>query len=252
MAFNAGTESVAYKLYTGLADVQVVAVNPTKEEAEKLGINMKNDPVYVSTDDTTGNKKVRIDIYVKSDKTNHIDKLAFFMEDSDRVSKEGNTQFINDFGKSCYAPSVEEAITKYQWFKADGARPCISGEPELVDFIKNLLNISADAVAKLDNPKVFFTGNVSELRTIFSKFPDRKVQVLYYVRETDGNFYQSIYSRYFSRAGNNKTTYWAKHFDNSTAVVNYQNSFLFQEFNPLAVESTSKGVEDAPESIWGK
>lgn len=251
MAFNAGNESTPFKLYTGLADVQVVAVNPTKEEAEKLGINMKNDPVYVSTDETSGNKKCRIDIYVKSDKTGKLDKLAFFMEDAKRLSSAGNTQWINDFGKSCFAASVEEAIAAYQWFKPDGARESVTGEPELVDFVKNLLNIPADAVAKLDNPRAFFTGNVSELKAIFKQYPERKVQVHYYIREIDGNYYQAIYSRYFSRAGNTKTTYWAKHFEGSTTKLNYQNSFAWQEFNPLSQGApVEKSTEDAP-NIWG-
>jgi hypothetical protein len=250
--FDAGSESSNYKLFTGLTDVQVVAINPTKDEAEKLGINMKNDPVYVSTDETSGNKKVRLDIYVKSGDTDRIDKMAFFMEDATKTSSAGNTQFINDFGTSCYSESIETATTAYQWFKPQGARPAISGEPELIDFLKGLLNVGRDSIAKLDNVKALFTGNVTELKEIFKKFSDRKIQVLYYVRENDGNWYQSIYARYFSRAGNKTTKYWEKHFENSTNKLNYQNSFKFQEFNPLAVAAEgTKPINDAPAGFWG-
>lgn len=258
MAFNAGTESSIYKLYTGLADVQVVAVNPSKEEAEKLGINMKNDPTYVTTDETSGNKKVRIDIFVKSDKTGRTDKMTFFLEDVTKESNStpGNKQYINDFGQSTWASSPEEATSRTDkngnaWYKADGIRLATSGEVELVDFIKGLLNIGRDQVAKLDNVKALFTGNVSELTGIFKKFSERKIQVLYTVRENDGNWYQGIYGRYFSRAGNNKTTYWAKHFEGSTNRPNYQNSFAFQEFNPLSQGgSADKSTDDATPSIW--
>lgn len=248
--FDAGSEVSNYKLFTGLTDVQVVAINPTKEEAESLGISMKNDPVYVSTDDTSGNRKVRLDIYVKSEDSDRIDKMAFFMEDTTKTSSAGNTQFINDYGVSCYASSIESATEGYQWFKATGARPAISGEPEVIDFLKALLNVGRDAIAKLDNVKALFTGNVSELKEIFKKFSDRKVQVLYFVRENDGNWYQGIYSRYFSRANNKTTKYWEKHFENSTNKPNYQNSFRFQEFNPLEVVSENKTTSDAPKSVW--
>lgn len=253
MGFTAGNESVEYKLYTGLTDVQVVAVNPTKEEAEKIGFNMKNDPVYLSTDETSGNKKIRIDIYVKSEATGRVDKMAFFLEDTAKKSSAGNVQFINDFGKSCYAASKEEAVEKYsQWFKDNGVREAVSGEVELVDFIVNLLNIGKDQVAKLDNPKAFFTGNISEISSIFKKFPERKVQVLYTVRENDGNWYQGIYTRYFSRAGNKTTKWWEKHFEGNTNKPNYQNSLLFQEFNPLSQgTSENKSTGDAEPSIWG-
>ena len=253
MAFNAGSESTSYKLFTGLTDVQVVAVNPSKEEAEKLGINMKNDPTYLSTDEASGNKKIRIDVFVKSNDTGKVDKMAFFMEDAPKTSSAGNTQFINDFGKSCYGTSVEEATAKYAWFKPDGARPSVSGEVELVDFIVNLLNIGKDQVAKLDNPKAFFTGNLSELTAIFKKFSERKVQVLYTVRENEGSWYQGIYTRYFGKAGNKVTKWWDKHFEGNTSQPNFQNSYLFQEFNPLAVGTSSapKSTDDAPASLWG-
>lgn len=248
--FDTGSEVSNYKLFTGLTDVQVVAINPTKEQADKLGINMKNDPVYLSTDSTTGNRKVRLDIYVKSADSNRTDKMTFFLEDVTKTSAAGNTQFINDYGVSCYAASIEEATNNYQWFKAEGARKAISGETELIDFLKALLNVGKDSIAKLDNVKELFTGNISELQGVFNKFSNRKVQVLYFVRENDGNWYQSIYTRYFARAGNKTTKYWNKHFENVTNKPNYQNSFKFQEFNPLEVTNESESVEDAPKSIW--
>jgi len=251
--FDAGSENSNYQLFTGLTDVHVVAVNPTKEEADKMGISMKTEPSYLSVDETTNNKKVRVDIYVKSEETKRIDKMAFFLEDVVRTSSTGNTQFINDFGTSCYAETLEDALAKYTWFKPDGARGAVSGEPELVDFIKTLLNVSRDAKAKLDNIKALFTGNITELKDIFKKFSERKVQVLYYVRENDGNWYQSIYSRYFSRSGNKTTKYWEKHFENATNKPNFQNSFKFQEFNPLAVKTEeTKDVSDAPGGFWGQ
>lgn len=255
MAFKAGEESVAYKLYTGLTDVQVVAINPTKDEAEKLGIRMNNDPVYLSTDDTTGNRKVRLDVYVKSKETDRIDKMAFFLEEVFKTSSNGNLQFINDFGVSTWAPSAEEATNRVdkngnKWYSGQGIRQCYSGEAELVDFLMKLLNIGRGEIAKLDNPKALFDGNVSELKEVFKANAGREVQVLYYVRENDGNWYQGIYTRFFSRAHNTKPTYWIKHFENSQSTLNYQGSYQFQEFNPLAEAKDTKPVTDAPESIW--
>lgn len=253
--FEEGSATGGYKLFTGLTDVSVIAVNPTQEQAAEFGINMKNPPVYATVDPESGNKKVRLDIYVHSETADRIDKIAFFLENAEKISGQGNVQVINDYGASTWGESVDAITGKYEWFKPLGARKAISGEPELVSFIKTLLNVGRDSIAKLDSIPKMFDNDVSELKALFAKFQTRKVQALYTVRENDGNWYQGIYSRYFGRAGNKTTKYWEKHFNGSTNPPNFQNSYAFQEFNPLEIttgDAPASGTGDAPKSIWGK
>ena len=100
----------------------------------------------------------------------------------------------------------------------------------------------------IDNISKFFDGNVSELKDIFAKFSDRKIQVLFIVKESSGEWYQNIYARYFNRAGTKSTTYWNKHFTGTTSVPIFQDSYLLKEFNPMEYikPSVDTGVDSDP------
>lgn len=246
MAFNAGSPVEGKKLYTGLGDCSIEMVNPTLAELQAKGINFKEEPVYTSIADA-GHKKVRLDIW-----TNHpivgLQKVVFFLEDFSKESSAGNQQYINDLGQSTWGKTEEDVMARLKWFNSKGIRLAKAGEPELVDFIKNLLSIGKDSEAGIDKINKLFDGDVSELKDIFTKFSDRKVQILYIVKETGGEWYQNIYPRYFSRAGNKSTTYWNKHFTGSTNVPIFQDSYVLKEFNPMEyiTPSVDGGAETDP------
>ena len=248
MAFEAQEPTKAKKLYTGLSDVEIVMINPTLAELNEKGINFKEEPVYTSVSDA-GHKKVRLDIWV-----NHpvvgLQKAAFFLEDFSKESAAGNQQYINDFGQATWGKSVDDVTAKLAWYNPKGIRLAKGGEPELVDFLKNLLSIGKDTEAKIEKIDKLFNGDVSELKDIFTKFATRKVQVLYVVKESGGEWYQNIYTRYFSRAGTKSTTYWSKHFAGSTSLPIFQDSYKFMEFDPLEYATPSDTESGAPELPW--
>jgi hypothetical protein len=244
MGFEAGQEGVSIKLYTGLYDCNVLAVNPTIAEAEKLGITIKDDTTYVSTAEE-GHIKIRLDFWVKVNPLNVVKKLTFFLEDLVKPSQAGNTQFINDFGVSTYGISLDaiKANEKMKWYNTETAITALVGQADLTEFIKNWLSIDRDTVAKIDNVAKLYKGDVSDLKALITKYSDRQVQLLLHIKETDGVFYQNIYNRYFGRAKSTNTKFWLKELTDST--INYQNSFAQQEFNPLAVKPASN-TSDAP------
>lgn len=246
MAFDAQKPIEGKKLFTGLGDVSVEMVNPTLAELQAKGINFKEEPVYTSVADA-GHKKVRLDIWVNNPIAG-LNKVVFFLEDFSKESSAGNKQYINDFGQSTWGKTEEDVMARLTWFNSKGIRLAKSGEPELVDFIKNLLSIGKDTEAGIDKISKLFDGDVSELKDIFAKFNDRKVQVLYIVKESSGEWYQNIYARYFSRAGSKSTGYWNKHFAGSTSLPIFQDSYLLKEFDPLtyATPSVDKGAEADP------
>jgi len=91
---------------------------------------------------------------------------------------------------------------------------------------------------------------VSELKDIFAKFATRKVQMLYIVKESGGEWYQNIYTRYFGRAGTKSTTYWSKHFTGSTNVPVFQDNYKLIEFDPTEYATPSDETEGTPELPW--
>lgn len=243
--FEVGKESV-YKVYTGLVDVKVIAVNPTKDELNALGVNIQSEPNYVDKSEE-GNDKCRIDFWLHEEKLNIKTKVSFFIENKlNAVSQAGNMQFINDLGQSAWGKSVEEVKndSRYDWFKSETMRPAIPGEANLIDFIKAWLSIGRDAVAKIDNVVGLSKGDVSELKPLVVNHKDRKVQVLFGAR--DG--YQAVYNRFFSRAGNRRLDYWNKNLDGSQ--FNYQNTLVLKELEIQGVEGTSDDDAPATNNPW--
>ncbi len=85
------------KLYTGLANMKVVAINPTKAEMEAMGMKPQNDPIYL-TQDQEGVKKLRLDFYLNHKTMNIRTKVSFFLEDKYRTDKDGKkAEWINNF-----------------------------------------------------------------------------------------------------------------------------------------------------------
>lgn len=239
MAFATGKESTEggnVKRYIGVGSVQVIGVNPTKEELSKFynGTIIENEPEYLGTAEVgpEGNKKkvnqVRLDFIIKTDpeKCNSIEvttKVVFFLRQEYRFNKDQTkVQIIDKYGRTAWATS-EEVKTKTIPHYASGPanidpdyRPAYIGEEELTEFIKAYLNIpnpmnyvngswvdktpaeKAEAEARLDNIDAYFKGDFKELKKIISYQPNNKVKVLFGVKTTtDNKQYQAVYNQKF-------------------------------------------------------
>lgn len=235
-------------IYTGICDVQVLSVNPDAKEIETLNLPAKKDsePVYTSISDE-GNKKVMIKIYIKNENPKIDSNATFFLEDKDQVASTGSVRYINDFGQNSFASSKEELLARTgangnQFFKEDGLRVAKVGECELIDFIKNWLCVPQDSKIKFNNFNKLFDGDVSEISKLVKAYGDmRKVQVL--LGEKNG--YQTVYTKFFGRAGNKNWKYWTKHFESSQSTFNYQNSFFLKKWTPIEPDTEDKTQESA-------
>lgn len=257
MAFNANSSDKPVvqesKLYTGITNMTVVAINPSKAQIEALdlGYRPQNEPIYVTKEN--GVEKVRIDIYLVAKNKSVRTKVAFFLENSHKINAaKTKGEWINNFGRTAWG-STEEAPKELKWFDEKTARAAKIGEADLYNFLINWLNINPNDEAKLENFDVLFTGNVSELRALLKEYPENEIRVLLTVK--DGK-YQSVYSRYFDRATNKRTNYWEAHIENQAKAgypikEDFQNSLTFQEWKepvktldqPVA-ESTDKQQDD--------
>lgn len=222
---NSNFSVTDYKKYVGWAFTKVLAVNPTKEERNKL-LNIESDkiPEYTGTTEK-GDKFAKVVFYVqpldldKNPIENVIIPATFFITKSYRFNKDkSKVQVIDKYGYSGWA-TEEQIKTKAKLFSATGNPLCISeeyrpayeGEIALIEFIKNYLNLD-DYFAYIDNvwvknPKVlpedcecltetlkFFEGNFKEIANIPSLMPSNTLKMEYGVNFSKGNVYQDVYT----------------------------------------------------------
>lgn len=260
MAFNSNDSNTAVvkegRLFTGLRNMKVIAINPNKAEMEELGYKPQNEPVYTSlADDEPKTKKLRLDFFLQGEGEKEGEtvrtKIAFFLENKHRTNKGGTkAEWINDAGRTAWG-TPDAAPSNYKWYEHETARPCKMGEGDVHLFLVNWLNIQPGDEAKLDNFVALFDGNYSELRQILGANLNNEVKVLLTVR--DGK-YQSVYNRYFDRASNKRTSYWESHVkrqaeDGYPIKEDFSNTFTFVEWTEPTVMtdlgSTSVAADDA-------
>lgn len=193
-------------LVTGLANLRIVGLNPTKEQLEKLGYKPKDEPIYFGTS-KAGNANMRVDVHLEGEVniggTQDTDepvkvstKAAFFVENStDRGL------YIDKFGKFGKDTSKLDA----------SARPAYNGELELIGFLKALCNTRPGEECSLDNiADLAGLGDVKELQTIMRNVVKARgvdqphVQALLGIR--DGK-YQDVFTRQFDYVGRGGSNY---------------------------------------------
>ena len=279
MAFAGGAESTEggiVKRYIGVAPVAILAVNPNKEQLEKIyGTKLENSPEYIGESEIgpEGAKKkvtqVRLDFIVQSDeeKCGHsmLTKIGFFLKKDYRYNREGNkVQIVNEYGEFTWVPIHNADGSQNtnlsgapEWFEGDSRRPAYIGEEELTGFLKYYMNIPVksyrkkngevvtiakkeDAYARLDGITNYFKGEVQELRDIVAMQPKNRVKGLFGVKTTsEGKMYQDVYIQKFLK--NNVTDYSAldAHMQDRKAAGSYPNTeFKVQDLAEYGVEAT--------------
>lgn len=237
MAFGQGqvsTEEVSFKKYIGVASVNVLAVNPTKEKLEEIyGRELSKAPEYTEETEVNGEKvaKVRIDFVIKADNEKYkdadgkpvelISKISFFLANRYKYNSENTKVQVKDkYGRFAWV-TVEQAknheIPQYSNGPANidkDYKPAYDGEEDLINFVKTFLNIPscqnyidgkwvmkdadklADCEASLDHISDYFKGDTSELSTILSYQPTNKVKVLFGIKNSnDGKQFQTVYNK---------------------------------------------------------
>ena len=218
MAFGQGqvsSEGGSIKRYIGVASVFVLAVNPLKEELEKLyGRTLENAPEYIGEAEVGDTKvpQIRLDFIVKADPEKYLDaanqplnfvsKVSLFIRRAYRYNKDNTkVQVIDKYGRTAWV-TIEQAEAHEVPVYSNGPanidkdyRPAYIGEEELIKFLIAYLNIPScqryvdgkwvmndadklsDSEASLEHIEDYFKGDVSELRTIIGYQPNNKVKV---------------------------------------------------------------------------
>ncbi len=195
-------------VWTGLADCKIVAINPTLKEMNDMGMSTTQEPTYVG-ENKNGKKQTRIDFWVETTNEEKVrGKLAFWVSDELRMSKDDKPQWINKYGKTAW---YFEGDTPNPYFLQDDVRQAYTGEDDLHEMMQKYLNVEYNTTDKkydsclLDTPQDIAAGNTTELRNIFlDMFKGNTVRLLFGARVTDdGNVYQQIYNKHFEKTCTN-------------------------------------------------
>lgn len=214
----------------GLFEAKVVAINPTAEEyKELLGVDLKEDSKateYLGTSQD-GNTTLRLDVWLQNVKNGDKLKVTFFIEDKEKVNKDGNKQqYINSIGSTTWCDSENNLP---EWFVAREYRKAYVGEDDLYNFLRtwlgNLDYRDAETTLQLDLKKLM-KGNVKDLKDQIDGEWCTNIIALATVktaiRDNETKEYQSVYNKAFL------PTYAIKHF----RLVDFS--------NPSIVESLRK------------
>jgi len=200
---------VTRKLYTGVAPVKIVAINPTTQELRELLNNDEVKEVSYSQTNRDGEPTTRIDFWLKNEELGILTKFAIFMSNKDITYKSGKKLLINNKLQTSISNSVEEltANAKMSWFKTDKVRFCKEGEDILYNFVSNLVNadLNDDSLDfEFSDIDAILNGNITELKSINDHFK-RGIKVLLGVKVVNGREYQEVYKHKFMREESNGT-----------------------------------------------
>ena len=278
------TEGTGSVLLKGIGTVNVVAVNPTKDELSKLfNATIEKDPEYITEKD--GVKSARIDFYLKSvsEKNNGLEfikKLSYFIRNEHFYNKDASkVQIIDKYGSTAWATKEEVAAGKLPAYaeQYDSCtipfKPAYKGEEEIVSFLKTFLIISGrkrldankgewvninnleEAEAGLTKISSYFKGDFKELKDIINYQPDNKIQAIFGVKSTDdGKEYQDVFSTVLGNRVN-KYDKIAKIIDDKKVAGAYANTeFSIEPIHTCSIEATtftkSAEVEKEAELPW--
>ena len=276
---NASKEAQEFKRYIGVCPVFVKAVNPNKEEHEKLfNTTLEEAPIYVQDkEDAEGNsyKNVRISVVMQPD----VEKIGFEMplitmplfvtNQKQFGSKSGKYQVVDKYGRFAWATEAEisakEIPTNSNGKKADISndyRIAYVGEEALTKFIRAFLYIPEITVwdnneqCRVPNTKdkpeececrldvetfeKLFKGDFSDIKDILGFQPTNKIKVCLGVRtDANGRLFQSVYTKKF--INNAATSYSSldKALQDDIAYATTHNKTLNTEYSAKKVHEYS-------------
>lgn len=205
-------EIKSFEKQVGVFEATVVAINPNREELEKLlGIpDLKDDPTYLKEDEKDGLQKLNVTIWLKEIMNGQLFNVRFYLKDKYRTNKdESKNQYINTAGNTGWA---DEEANLPAWILKDGrdVRQAHIGEEELYNFCRSWLSQldtrDPDTILQFDWKKLM-KGNVKELTDLIGESDAEDnftgtVVALATIRTADNaegeaTDYQQVYNRNF-------------------------------------------------------
>ena len=221
-------------LYTGIAPVSVIAVNPTLDELVDLGINLRTEPEYNVTLNEEEYTKVVFWLACNSGDINFTTRFEILMQDKIRTSKDGvKSMWVNNIGQTTWSADAPS----YDWWKGkDNTRKAYVGEDTLINFTKAWANVANGGEVSFDTISSIVKGQVKELQEYVNVLKDNKLRVLVGVK--DGK-YQAVYNRHFGRLKPMRDDLFIKALNEDYGSFNaeYNKDLKLQVFSPTLIEA---------------
>ena len=198
---NASTEEVVggIKTYSGLTNVNVIAINPTMAELHAIDIKVKSEPNY---NITMGEEDYfKLTFWLNNTEGNF--KLEILMQNKPKVSQTGKHQWINNIGQSTWS---NESPT-YDWWKPEGSRHAFGGEETLINFVKAWANVASGDEVAFDTIDKIVNGDIGEIKALIDVLTANEVRVLIGVKDDK---YQQVYTKYFGRVKPQRDDFFIK------------------------------------------
>ena len=232
-------------LFTGVAPVRVIAVNPTLGELASVGVNLKNEPTY---DIDMGDKTGKLCFWIHNDQHGFSTRFDVLVGNKHRAeSSTGKFQITNKYGQVTWATDPNSAP---DWFKKDGVRRMYPGEETLINFVKAWANIPNDGECSFDTIDDIMNMKVEELKSLVTALKDNKLRVMLGVK--DGK-YQSVYTRHFGRLKPQRDQLFVKAMNSDYGEFNaeYNADLKLQAYSAEVVAPTQEAPTPEPSTdIW--
>jgi hypothetical protein len=210
---NSSTQEVTgggIKLYSGLSNFNIVAINPTMAELHTLGINVKTEPNYYV--EFSGEEYFKLTFWIKNEDLTT--RMEVLMQSKHRVSQSGKNQWMNNIGQSTWS----EDTPTYDWWKnTDTSRKAYTGEETLISFIKAWANVAYGDEVTLDTMDKIVKGDTTELKALVGLLAENQVRLLVGVK--DGK-YQTVYLKCFGRVKPQRDDFFVKALNDEYSTFN--------------------------------
>jgi len=238
-----------YQLYTGIAAVSVVAVNPTQAELQEIGINAKEEPKY--SVEINGEEFNKIVFYLRHDDPNMTVRFDILAKPEHRLSKTGKAMWINNIGQMTWS----EEAPAYEWWKnSDSSRKAYVGEDTLVNFTKAWANVANGGKISFDTIDAIMKGDVKELKQLIKGLAANKLRVLVGVKDEK---YQTVYNRHFGRLkpANDSLFVKALNEDYGSFNAEYNKDLQFGVYSPTMIVADTAAAspfkeEEGDKDAW--
>ena len=238
-----------YQLYTGIAAVSVVAVNPTQAELQEIGINAKEEPKY--SVEINGEEFNKIVFYLRHDDPNMTVRFDILAKPEYRLSKNGKAMWINNIGQMTWS----EEAPAYEWWKnSDTSRKAYVGEDTLVNFTKAWANVANGGKISFDTIDAIMKGDVKELKQLIKGLAANKLRVLVGVKDEK---YQTVYNRHFGRLkpANDSLFVKALNEDYGSFNAEYNKDLQFGVYSPTMIVADTAAAspfkeEEGDKDAW--
>lgn len=265
---NSGGNSIKF---TGLTLVAPLIVNPNKQQLAQMGIQVEEEPKYLSTETDEKTKKTfmkaRFTFYFLKEhgegeaKQNIVINHSIFLEGRANFSKnEDKIEVIDKFGRGYYMDVNDlktKDFTKAEHLDHASIAACYIGQSQLINLMRTISGSNKDDESTLrdlsvnNDPKnLFAPGGHAELNLIINdaRKVANKVKVLLYVRTTnEGKHYQDIFPYNIGRPYST-----AEYFHKELYRLHKNSSKYFEsrDFGPINLSVEKVNEEDYRLRIW--